>query len=387
MSDHAPEKSEPKQDFFSFFSFRSIEVDGINAEDFEPLQRQIQLLYIIEIALFVPLMAALVLIQFLPPAKIHTDYRLLVVFCTLLNMLALLFLRYGYFKASSQTLVVMTMLAPWACVLIDPKILSGDFIPLLYFVFSILLSTLFLSMWETVIVSVVQVFLLGYVVFSTGMAERINTVSLLTFVSLLAVFSSVINFVRENNMKHLMAQENSLEKSRRSLQNQSILDPLTGLYNRRYLETLMQEELNIATEAGVPLGFLMIDIDNFKQVNELYGHDIGDRVLREVGQILSQSTRQTDSLFRHGGDEMMLVMPGTPIEVAERRAGQLRKNIETLVIPLEGQVIDSLTVSIGVSTYPEFGSTKDELVRAADQALYQAKAKGRNRVELAKLHK
>lgn len=385
MSDVSPEPPEQRNDFFNIFSFRTIEVDGIRAEDFEPLQRQIQLLYVFLILLFVPLMAALVLIQFITPAEAQTDYRLLVVFCTFLNMLALLFLRYGYFKASSQTLVVMTMLVPWASLLIDPNILAGDFVPLLYFIFSIILSTLFLSIWETVIVSVVQVSLLGYVIFSTGLAERINSTSLMYFVSLLAIFSIVINYVRENNMRQLLAQTRLLERSRRNLQTQSILDPLTGLYNRRYLETLMQEELAIAADNNAPLGFLMIDLDNFKQINDTYGHNVGDRVLREIGQILSQSTRQTDYLFRHGGDELVLVMPGTSIEVAERRAGQLRKNIESLVIPLEGQIIDSLTISIGVAIYPEHGCTKEELIRTSDQALYQAKEKGRNRVELAKI--
>lgn len=381
----SPDPTEPKTDAFNLFSFREIQVDGISSSDFVPLQRQIKVLYVFLIAIFVPLMAALVIIQYVTPLETQDEYRLLVVFCTFLNVFALLLLRYGYFKAAAQTLVVMTMIAPWGCVLIDPSIVRGDFIPLLYMVFSIILSTLFLSVWETVIISVVQLGLLVYVVFATGLGSHINAASLLYFVSLLSLFSIVINYVRETNMRQLLYQTRLLDKSRKNLHQQSILDPLTGLYNRRHLEVLMQEELALAEQNGTSLGFLMIDLDNFKAVNDTYGHDVGDRVLREVGQILSQSIRQTDYLFRHGGDELVLVMPGTSIEVAERRAGQLRKNIEILAIPLEGKLIDTLSISVGVVTYPDHGDTREALVRAADKALYQAKSLGRNRVELGKL--
>lgn len=381
----SPDPTEPKTDAFNLFSFREIQVDGISSSDFVPLQRQIKVLYVFLIAIFVPLMAALVIIQYVTPLETQDEYRLLVVFCTFLNVFALLLLRYGYFKAAAQTLVVMTMIAPWGCVLIAPSIVRGDFIPLLYMVFSIILSTLFLSVWETVIISVVQLGLLVYVVFATGLGSHINAASLLYFVSLLSLFSIVINYVRETNMRQLLYQTRLLDKSRKNLHQQSILDPLTGLYNRRHLEVLMQEELALAEQNGTSLGFLMIDLDNFKAVNDTYGHDVGDRVLREVGQILSQSIRQTDYLFRHGGDELVLVMPGTSIEVAERRAGQLRKNIEILAIPLEGKLIDTLSISVGVVTYPDHGDTREALVRAADKALYQAKSLGRNRVELGKL--
>lgn len=382
-----PKLSKPADDqsnAFRPFSFRAIDVDGLTPENFQPLHRQVRILYVFLVALFVPLMAILVLIQFVTPAEMRDNYRLLVVFCTLLNIFALLLLRYGEMKAASQTLVAMTMFAPWISLGFAPGFFNGDMVPLLYFIFPIMLSTLFLNFWETVIVALAQYLLLVYVVFSTGLQAYFNASGLLVFMFLLALLAVLISYVREKNIKQLAEQTMRLEKTRRNLQQQSVLDPLTGLYNRRYLEKLMDEELRFAEENAISLGFLMLDLDHFKQINESYGHDVGDRILREIGQSISKNIRQTDYLVRHGGDEMILVMPGAASDVAERRAEQFRKTIEELVIPLEGQVLDAFTVSIGVTAYPEHGRTKEELTRSADEALQQAKASGRNRVAVAK---
>jgi diguanylate cyclase (GGDEF)-like protein len=167
---------------------------------------------------------------------------------------------------------------------------------------------------------------------------------------------------------------------REKLREQATRDPLTGLYNRRYLEDSLARELHRTNREGVPLCVAMLDLDYLKKLNDTFGHDAGDRVLRELGRVLSEKLRKSDISCRFGGEEFVLVLPGSTIEDARNRVEEIRLLVKNLQIRHDDQVLGRVTVSGGLASSPEHGSTPEELLRAADEALYAAKESGRDRV-------
>ncbi|MEC4984258.1 MAG: PAS domain S-box protein [Oscillatoria sp. PMC 1068.18] len=170
---------------------------------------------------------------------------------------------------------------------------------------------------------------------------------------------------------------------RETLQYQSIRDPLTGLYNRRYLEESLNQEIERAQRHQHEIGLIMIDVDHFKKFNDTYGHDAGDQVLQAVGKVLKKSIRSSDIACRYGGEEMTLVLPESSLEVAANRAEAIRQAIAELAVNHNGKLLDSVTASLGVACFPQHGITGTAIVQAADAALYRAKAAGRNQIIIA----
>ncbi|MDD5330223.1 MAG: diguanylate cyclase [Sulfuricella sp.] len=164
---------------------------------------------------------------------------------------------------------------------------------------------------------------------------------------------------------------------------QAIHDPLTGLYNRRYMEDMMAREELVAQRTGSSVGIIMIDIDHFKQLNDTYGHQAGDMVLREMGNLLESHTRGADIACRYGGEEFVVTMPGASLDITRQRAEQLRHDIAEFRLDYAGEAI-KITISLGIAIIPQHGPSWDAAFRAADSALYQAKQEGRNRVIVAK---
>lgn len=173
-------------------------------------------------------------------------------------------------------------------------------------------------------------------------------------------------------------------KLRENLRNQSIRDPLTYLYNRRYLEESLLRELNRAKRKQVPVGIIMLDVDHFKQFNDKFGHDAGDTVLKEVGKFLQKHTRQSDIACRYGGEEFILILPEASIDVLKERAEQLREGVKALNVSHCDQLLGKITISLGIACFPEQGLTEEALIKAADTALYRAKAEGRDCVRTAR---
>lgn len=172
-------------------------------------------------------------------------------------------------------------------------------------------------------------------------------------------------------------------KLKSALKQQSIRDALTGLFNRRYLDESLSKEIARAGRSGTPVGIIMIDIDHFKRFNDTHGHDAGDTVLQSVGKFISGHVREGDIACRYGGEEFTLIMPGATLESAHARAEELRKGVMSLQITHAGKPLESITLSLGVATFPQFGETGELVIQAADAALYQAKHSGRNRTETA----
>jgi diguanylate cyclase (GGDEF)-like protein len=171
---------------------------------------------------------------------------------------------------------------------------------------------------------------------------------------------------------------------RESLRNQSIRDPLTSLFNRRYLAESMSVDFARAERGQTAIGVVMFDIDNFKRFNDDCGHDGGDSVVLAIANLLRSTVRKGDVACRYGGDEFVLVLPGADATVVTRRAEELRVLVESLVVRHRGNPLGKITITAGVAVYPSHGGTPDEVLSAADTALMAGKAAGRNRVEIAR---
>jgi diguanylate cyclase (GGDEF)-like protein/PAS domain S-box-containing protein len=163
-----------------------------------------------------------------------------------------------------------------------------------------------------------------------------------------------------------------------ALRRQSLRDPLTGLFNRRYLEESVERELHRLARRELPAGFAMLDLDHFKTFNDTFGHEGGDALLCAFGQFLKEHLRKEDIACRYGGEEFCILFCESSLEETLRRAEQLRLGVSKLIVRHRGQHLGVVTVSIGVACYPTHGSTLNDLVAAADGALYRAKADGRN---------
>ena len=165
------------------------------------------------------------------------------------------------------------------------------------------------------------------------------------------------------------------------MQRQAVTDELTGLFNHRRFQEVIAVEVERARRYGQEMGLIMLDIDNFKQVNDTYGHLQGDMVLGEVARVLRQSSREIDEPARYGGEEMAVALPQTDLEGAYQFAERVRRRIEALELPLlTGKGALKVTASFGVASLVSAGTAdKDALVAAADGALYEAKRAGKNR--------
>jgi diguanylate cyclase len=165
------------------------------------------------------------------------------------------------------------------------------------------------------------------------------------------------------------------------LQEQVNRDPLTGLYNRRYLSSTLEREIARCRREQQSLSLVMIDVDHFKQVNDTYGHPAGDDVLKQLASLLSQQARAGDVACRFGGEEFLIMLPNMPAEVALERAEQWRAAFEATTVRV-GHLSIRATLSMGISCFPAHGDTPQILIDGADQALYQAKSQGRNGIVL-----
>jgi diguanylate cyclase (GGDEF)-like protein len=174
----------------------------------------------------------------------------------------------------------------------------------------------------------------------------------------------------------------SLE-SRESLRQQAIRDPLTGLYNRRYLFETIEQELSRASRRNQSIGILMVDIDHFKKFNDEFGHDIGDFILSEFGRLIKMIIRNEDIACRFGGEEFTILLPETGRDEAFRVAEKIRIKIRDYDFILKNRSYGPIKLSVGVVSFPENGKTADHLLKMADNALYEAKQAGRDRVVLA----
>jgi diguanylate cyclase (GGDEF)-like protein len=188
----------------------------------------------------------------------------------------------------------------------------------------------------------------------------------------------------ERQLAEVLAKQVALAlgnlKLKESLKNQSICDPLTGLFNRRYMEESLEREFSRANRNKSSVAILMMDLDHFKRFNDTFGHQAGDTLLRALGDLLKRSTRGQDIACRYGGEEFVLVLTDSNLAGAVQRAEILRQQVKQLSVEYAGQLLGAVSVSVGVAFFPDHGTTMSDVLRASDQALYCAKREGRDRV-------
>lgn len=231
-----------------------------------------------------------------------------------------------------------------------------------------------------VLTAFIVIFIIGYGAYIPafwGSHERLSDLVVPAVFFLGACFVLLVNILSletAHNVKRLKAFE-----------QESITDPLTGIYNRRYLERRLTDEIARANRYGMPLSVLLIDIDHFKRVNDIYGHQVGDLVLEGLAQLIVTTLRTTDIVARYGGEEIMVIAPSTPMKTAADLAERLRKVVEnaSFEVPAELNLDISalgVTVSIGVACFGQQARDMNDLIQHADKAMYRAKKEGRNRV-------
>ena len=214
------------------------------------------------------------------------------------------------------------------------------------------------------------------------------TLACIVSLSLYLLLVSHVSFQRNQSLRKarerlrdserlLQHQIEEIHGLQHQLREQASRDPLTGLYNRRHLDSVLEREL-FSRRQHESLCMLLIDIDHFKRINDAFGHQAGDRILAKLATILTGHSRPRDVICRYGGEEFLVLMPGMAVELARQRAESIRQAFAETSISFEGERLQA-TLSIGLSATPEHAESVSGLIRCADQALYQAKAGGRNR--------
>jgi diguanylate cyclase (GGDEF)-like protein len=172
-------------------------------------------------------------------------------------------------------------------------------------------------------------------------------------------------------------------KLQEALRHQAIRDPLTGLFNRRFMLETLERELYRVQRKGSSLCVIMLDLDHFKRFNDTFGHAAGDALLSALGRLMLNHVRKEDVACRYGGEEFTVILPETSLQTAYERADELRQLVHGLHLEHLGQSLGGITISLGVAVYPQHGKNPETLLEAADKALYEAKHAGRDQVVAA----
>jgi diguanylate cyclase (GGDEF)-like protein len=310
----------------------------------------------------------------------RSTYIFIISFVIILLLFAYRLNLSGRYEQAAGLTIASAIIGVWLSILLDKNIIAGDFVPLIYTILPVYLSSLFLSTRLTLLIAIIQLLFLLYFPFYLPISATINWASFFSFFLTATGISLMMNIINQKDLAQIEAQTQQIIENNQRLHQAAIIDPLTGLFNRRYMVVTLEREIHRAIRDKVPMGILMMDIDHFKQINDLYGHGAGDLVLQAIGTCLQECTRKSDIACRFGGEEFVIILPGASQEVVLERAELLRNKAEIFSLEYEGSIIKSISISIGVAIYPEHGINQDRLLINADKALYQAKHCGRNRV-------
>ena len=349
----------------------------------EPERRRSRVLALIILVLLISAGLFLVLIFVSTPADQRGAYVILI--AGLLGLFAAAFRlnHTGHYSAAVGLIVACTVLGSWFAILFDLAALSSDPTRLSYIAVSILLCSILLPTRVTVVLSAAQVTALWLLSLLNPVVARIDTSSALGFIIFISLLSIVANYISRTDLDQIDQQTRQLLEDEARLRELSVRDPLTELFNRRYLEETLARELSRAGRKQLPLGVIMLDIDHFKGYNDAHGHPAGDVLLQRVSGSMQRHIRAADILCRYGGEEFLAILPDAPRDVTRERAEAMLKDVKQLRIHFQNQILEAVTLSVGVAVFPTDGATEAAVLSAADAALYQAKREGRDRVVVA----
>ena len=254
---------------------------------------------------------------------------------------------------------------------------------LFFLVLGGLIGSLFLSARSTAIIflaTFLGLLLLPAIAPGISTSNNVNALFFILTVGGLVVMAAML---RQRYLEQIDWQTQLLVESEARLRELSIRDPLTGLFNRRYLEEVLALEMIRAARKPYPIGIIMADIDHFKRFNDIHGHAAGDSVLVQVANLLCTHVRASDVTCRYGGEEFIIILPEASRKITQMRAEQMREDAKCLRVRHEEQTLEAVTLSLGVAVFPDHGSTNDAILKAADNAMYRAKRDGRDRVVVA----
>lgn len=344
----------------------------------ERLARRAVNLFIFQGIFLALLLATAILVCFVNRGARLAFYLALLCTLSVLIAAALVFNRKGRYYISAWLTTICMVLGPWGSILLDPTVLAGDYLPLIYVGISIQLCSILLSERATLALAVVQLCAVVAAILLNPGLRAINWPSLVCFIVFTATIGILAGFSNRKQLEQIENQRNKLLEDEAKLRYLSVRDPLTGLFNRRYMEETLDREIGRAQRKGSALAVVMVDIDGFKTVNDTYGHVPGDELLVRVAAHLGGSIRVSDVACRFGGDEFLLILPECGKQEALRRADAMRRGAEEMAFQPSEAHSEPITLSFGVAAFPESGSSREELLAAADQALYTAKRSGRN---------
>jgi len=346
---------------------------------------QVRLLRILLLTIFMLLTVTLVLVLVDIPVGDPLRARYFFMIGSVMLLMIPIYVLNGFdrYNAASKLTVLLAVMGTWSILIIDPMILQGDPIPLLYLSLAPMLASLLLNLGETMLVAAFQLIGIPLVPLISPIPSTINWESLWVFVFFISAFSIVFSRVLQEDLEHIMKQAQQLSHSEERMRELAVRDPLTGLFNRRYLDDVRHSSLSCGEDDPVPHCLIIMDVDNFKGINDQLGHAAGDFALREVAGVLQEHIRQGDWAFRYGGDEFLVVMPRAPLETARERAALFLRRALKIEFSQQMGEDRSLYLTSGVASYPEHGTTCEGVLQAADHALLRGKELGGNQVVMA----
>jgi diguanylate cyclase (GGDEF)-like protein len=328
----------------------------------EILQFRKHLLTVIEWSLLILLAAILILEITVDPAGSSSRnlYTGIIMSCIILNVLALVSIQRGSYTISAALIALIAFLGPWASFALDPAVGVHDLFPLVYLTISVILASLFLSVKITAVLAVVQFSALVLIVIFSADKRMVNWASFLAYVFTVFVLSIIAGI--------------TIHKQMESLRDSTFRDHLTGVHNRLFFDKKLGElSSSISLEKGKHIGLIMLDIDNFKQLNDIGGHIAGDRVLQQIAQLLKQTFDAKNTICRFGGDEFAVILHAADKDEALKSANKLTEAAALI------QAETAVSISVGMAfSEPEFDP--ESLLHDADTALLKAKQEGKNRV-------
>lgn len=330
---------------------------------------------------FIGLMALTgVLVCFVDRGPRLAFYMILLAALTALIAAAMYFNMRGRYLAAAWLTTICMVLGPWGSILLDPGVLAGDFLPLVYVGISIQLCSILLTERATLAIAALQLCAVAGIIHYSPALKALNWPSLVAFIVFTATIGIMAGFSNRKQLEQIEKQRNELLEDEVKLRDLSVRDPLTGLFNRRYMEETLDREISRALRKKRPLAVAMVDIDGFKSINDTFGHVPGDDILLKVATFLGGSVRASDVACRFGGDEFLLILPECTLEEAIHRANDMRRAVEGMAFYPGGKATERVTLSFGVAALPDDGETREGLLFTADKALYSSKRAGRNRV-------